>query len=41
MPEITGFLGIVISMYFDEHNPLHFHVGYNEYPVSMNITDRT
>nr|VFJ68455.1 MAG: protein of unknown function (DUF4160) [Candidatus Kentron sp. FM]VFJ68735.1 MAG: protein of unknown function (DUF4160) [Candidatus Kentron sp. FM] len=26
MPEIARFLGIVISMYFDEHNPPHFHV---------------
>ena len=25
MPEICRFLGIVISMYFDEHNPPHFH----------------
>lgn len=30
MPEISRFLGIVISMYFDEHNPPHFHVRYNE-----------
>ncbi len=26
MPEICRFLEIVISMYFDEHNPPHFHV---------------
>nr|VFK37530.1 MAG: protein of unknown function (DUF4160) [Candidatus Kentron sp. SD]VFK43344.1 MAG: protein of unknown function (DUF4160) [Candidatus Kentron sp. SD] len=39
MPEITRFLGIVISMYFDEHNPPHFHVRYNEYRASMNIKD--
>jgi len=31
MPEICRFLGIVISMYFDEHNPPHFHVRYNDY----------
>lgn len=31
MPEICRFLGIVISMYFDEHNPPHFHVRYNEH----------
>jgi hypothetical protein len=30
MPEISRFLGIIISMYFDEHNPPHFHVQYNE-----------
>lgn len=37
MPEICRFLGIVISMYFDEHNPPHFHVTYNEYKVTMSI----
>ena len=37
MPEISRFLGIVISMYFDEHNPPHFHVRYNEYRASMDI----
>jgi hypothetical protein len=25
VPEISRFLGIVIPMYFDEHNPPHFH----------------
>lgn len=37
MPEICRFLGIVISMYFDEHNPPHFHVRYNEYRAVINI----
>lgn len=39
MPEISRFLGIIISMYFDEHNPPHFHIRYNEYRASMNIND--
>lgn len=39
MPEICRFLGIVISMYFDEHNPPHFHVRYNEYRAVINIRD--
>jgi hypothetical protein len=30
MPEISCFLGMVIQMYFNEHNPPHFHVQYNE-----------
>lgn len=30
MPEISRFFGIIIFMYFDEHNPPHFHVKYNE-----------
>ena len=39
MPEISRFLGIIISMYFDEHNPPHFDVRYNEYRASMGIHD--
>lgn len=38
MPEICRFLGIIITMYFDEHNPPHFHVRYNEYRASFEIT---
>ena len=26
MPEISRFFGIVVKMYWDEHNPPHFHV---------------
>ena len=37
MPEICRFLGIVITMYFDEHNPPHFHVRYNDYRASLEI----
>ncbi len=37
MPEICRFLGIIVSMYFDEHNPPHFHVRYNEYRASFEI----
>jgi hypothetical protein len=25
MPEISRFLGIIIAMYYKEHNPPHFH----------------
>ncbi|OQX09025.1 MAG: hypothetical protein BWK80_47430 [Desulfobacteraceae bacterium IS3] len=39
MPEISRFLGIVITMYFDEHNPPHFHVRYNEHRASVNISN--
>jgi len=38
MPEICRFLGIIITMYFDEHNPPHFHVRYNEYRASFAIS---
>ena len=29
MPEISRFDGIVITMYFNDHNSPHFHVEYN------------
>jgi len=29
MPEISRFLGIVVSMYFDDHNPPHFHIRFS------------
>lgn len=28
MPEISRFYGIVITMYYNDHNPPHFHEGY-------------
>lgn len=28
MPEISRFFGIIIRMFFDEHNPPHVHVEY-------------
>ena len=37
MPEISRFLGIIISMYFDDHNPPHFHIRYNDYRAVMDI----
>jgi hypothetical protein len=30
MPEISRFLGIVISLYYNDHPPPHFHVRYSE-----------
>lgn len=30
MPEICRFFGIIISMYYDDHPPPHFHVRYGE-----------
>jgi len=38
MPEICRFLGMIITMYFDEHNPPHFHVRYNEYRATIEIS---
>lgn len=37
MPEVSRFYGIVIKMFYDEHNPPHFHAEYGEYEVLVNI----
>ena len=37
MPEISRFLGIIIYMYFNEHQPPHFHAKYNEFRASISI----
>ena len=37
MPEISRFLGIVVQMYFNKHNPPHFHVKYNNYRAQIDI----
>lgn len=39
MPSISRFLGIIITMYYREHNPPHFHVKYNEYKAIFSIED--
>ena len=37
MPEISRFLGIVITMYFNDHNPPHFHARYEEYRALIGL----
>ncbi len=37
MPEISRFLGIVIAMFYDDHNPPHFHARYGAYKVEVDI----
>ena len=39
MPEICRFYGIIIQMFFNDHNPPHFHVVYGEYKAVININD--
>ena len=39
MPVVSRFLGIVIAMFYQEHNPPHFHVRYNEHKASVSIKD--
>ena len=41
MPEISRFLGIVITMYFNEHNPPHFHIRYQDHLAIINIENLT
>ncbi len=37
MPEISRFKGIIIAMYYDDHNPPHFHVRYGKDKASLEI----
>lgn len=37
MPEISRFYGIVIAMFYDEHNPPHFHARYGGHKVAIDI----
>jgi len=37
MPEISRFFGIVIKMFFDDHNPPHFHAEYSGYFALVDI----
>ena len=38
MPEISRFYGIVISMYYDDHNPPHFHARYGGDRAAVEIS---
>jgi hypothetical protein len=37
VPEISRFFGIVIKMFFDDHNPPHFHAEYADSVVLVDI----
>jgi hypothetical protein len=37
MPRISSFYGIVIRMFFDDHQPPHFHVSYAEHAAVVTI----
>ena len=41
MPEISRFYGIIIRMFFNDHNPPHFHIEYQDYEAVINIKDGT
>lgn len=37
MPEISRFYGIIIALYYNEHNPPHFHAKYGEFVAEIDI----
>ncbi len=37
MPEISRFLGLIISMYYSDHRPPHFHVRYGEHEAMIEV----
>jgi hypothetical protein len=37
MPEISRFFGIIVRMYFFDHDPPHFHASYAEYEARIGI----
>jgi hypothetical protein len=37
MPEISRFYGISVYIYYDDHNPPHFHAIYNKSKVIISI----
>ena len=41
MPEISRFLGIIIAMYYNDHEPPHFHVRYGEQKAIISIETLT
>jgi len=38
MPEISRFYGIVIRMFYDDHNPPHFHAEYSGHTALIDIS---
>ncbi len=37
MPEISRFYGIIIAIFYDDHNPPHFHARYGKQKVAIAI----
>jgi len=38
MPEICRFFGIIVRMFFDEHNPPHIHVEYQGHKAVLDFS---
>ena len=41
VPEICRFFGIVVTMYYDDHSPPHFHAKYGTSRVVIGLSDFT
>ena len=39
MPELSRFLGIVITMFYRDHAPPHFHATYGDFDIEVSIED--
>ena len=39
MPTVSSFYGMLIRMYFNDHEPAHFHVEYAEFKATVGIED--
>jgi hypothetical protein len=39
VPELSRFLGIVITMFYRDHSPPHFHASYGEFDIEIAIED--
>jgi hypothetical protein len=37
MPQISYFLGVIIRMFYREHNPPHFHAFYGDFEALIDI----
>ena len=37
MPEISRFYGIIVQMFYADHNPPHFHAAYGEYKAVIDF----
>jgi hypothetical protein len=37
VPEISRFFGIVVRMFFNDHEPPHFHVSYGEFEALIDV----
>ena len=41
MPEVSRFFGIVIKLFYEDHNPPHFHAEYGESMALIDIRNLT